>query len=31
VTHAFGSGKRIKKIYTSEQLYAEVQKLEPTI
>jgi len=30
VTHAFGSGKRIKKIYTSEQLYAEVQKIEQT-
>ena len=28
VTHAFGSGKRIKKIYTSEQLFDEVQKFE---
>jgi len=26
VTHAFGSGKRINKIYTVEQLYDEVQK-----
>lgn len=31
VIHAFGSGKRIKKIYTSEQLYGEVQKIEPTV
>jgi hypothetical protein len=28
VTHAFGSGKRINKIYTSEQLYDEVMKFE---
>jgi hypothetical protein len=26
VTHAFGSGKRIKKIYTPEQLFDEVEK-----
>jgi hypothetical protein len=28
VTHAFGSGKRIKKIYTVEQLQFEVFKME---
>ena len=28
VVHAFGSGKRINKIYTSEQLFDEVQKFE---
>jgi hypothetical protein len=28
VTHAFGTGKRINKIYTSEQLYDEVMKFE---
>ena len=27
-THSFGSGKRINKIYTSEQLFDEVQKFE---
>jgi hypothetical protein len=28
VTHAFGSGKRINKIYTTEQLQFEVFKME---
>jgi hypothetical protein len=28
VTHAYGNGKRFKKIYTSEQLFDEVQKFE---
>ena len=28
VTHAFGSGKRINKIYTPEQLFDEVEKFE---
>ena len=28
VTHAYGSGKRINKIYTSEQLFDEVAKFE---
>ena len=28
VTHAFGSGKRFKKIYTTEQLQFEVFKME---
>lgn len=28
VTHFFGSGKRINKIYSAEQLIAEIQKLE---
>lgn len=28
VTHAFGSGNRIKKIYTTEQLQYEVFKME---
>ena len=28
VTHSFGSGKRINKIYTSEQLFDQVQKFE---
>ena len=28
VTHAYGSGKRFKKIYTSEQLFDEVAKFE---
>jgi hypothetical protein len=28
VTHAFGSGKRIKKIYTPEQMYVEALKFE---
>ncbi len=28
VTHAFGSGKRINKIYSAEQLVAEIQKME---
>jgi hypothetical protein len=28
VTHAFGSGKRIKKIYTAEQLQWETFKME---
>lgn len=31
VTHAFGSGKRINKIYTSEQLLEQVEKFEPVI
>lgn len=29
VTHAFGSGKRINKIYTVEQLQEQVAKFEP--
>jgi hypothetical protein len=29
VTHAFGSGKRIRKVYTTEQLILEIAKLEP--
>jgi len=29
VTHAFGSGKRIKKIYTPDQLFTEASRLEP--
>jgi hypothetical protein len=29
VTHAFGSGKRIRKVYTTEQLILEITKLEP--
>ena len=28
VTHAYGSGKRIKKIYTGDQLAFEIEKLE---
>ena len=28
VIHAYGSGKRITKIYNSEQLFNEVQKIE---
>jgi hypothetical protein len=28
VTHSFGSGKRIKKIYTTEQLQWEIFKME---
>jgi hypothetical protein len=28
VTHAYGSGKRINKIYDSEQLFDQVQKIE---
>jgi hypothetical protein len=28
VTHAFGSGKRINKIYTPDQLFDEASKLE---
>jgi len=27
VTHSFGSGKRIKKIYTKEQLTEQINKL----
>ena len=27
VTHAFGSGKRINKIYTQEQLIEQIEKL----
>jgi hypothetical protein len=27
VTHAFGNGKRINKIYTQEQLTAQIDKL----
>jgi hypothetical protein len=29
VTHAFGSGKRINKVYTPEQLFVEASKFEP--
>ncbi len=29
VTHAFGSGKRINKIYTVDQLIEQVEKFEP--
>jgi hypothetical protein len=29
VTHAFGSGKRISKIYTPDQLFVEASKFEP--
>jgi hypothetical protein len=29
VTHAFGSGKRIRKVYTPEQLFVEASKFEP--
>lgn len=28
VTHSYGSGKRIKKIYTNDQLAFEIEKLE---
>ena len=28
VTHAYGSGNRINKIYDSEQLFDQVQKIE---
>lgn len=28
VTHAFGSGKRINKIYTPDQLFEQVKKFE---
>jgi hypothetical protein len=28
VTHAFGNGKRFKKIYTGDQLAFEIEKLE---
>jgi len=28
VTHSWGSGRRLKKIYTSEQLFDEVAKFE---
>lgn len=31
VAHAFGSGKRINKIYTFEQLLEQVEKFEPTV
>jgi hypothetical protein len=31
VTHAFGSGKRIRKVYTPEQMLAEASKFEPVI
>ena len=29
VTHAFGSGKRIRKVYTTDQLIMEIAKHEP--
>ena len=29
VVHAFGSGKRISKIYTPDQLFVEASKFEP--
>ncbi len=31
VTHAFGSGKRIRKIYTPDQMLAEALKFDPTL
>lgn len=31
VTHAFGSGKRIRKVYTPEQMFVEASKFEPVI
>lgn len=31
VTHFFGSGKRINKLYTAEQLTEQVNKLQTTI
>ena len=31
VTHAFGSGKHIRKVYTPEQMLAEASKFEPVI
>jgi hypothetical protein len=31
VTHAFGSGKRIRKIYTPDQMLTEALKFDPTL
>lgn len=31
VTHAFGSGKRIRKVYTPEQLLIEACKFDPKL
>ena len=31
VTHAFGSGKRIRKIYTPQQMLAEAAKFDPRL
>ena len=31
VTHAFGSGKRIRKVYTPDQMLTEALKFDPTL
>jgi 5-hydroxyisourate hydrolase-like protein (transthyretin family) len=31
VTHAFGSGKRIRKVYTPDQLFFEAVKFDPKL
>lgn len=31
VTHAFGSGKRIRKVYTPEQMLIEAAKFDPKL
>jgi hypothetical protein len=31
VTHVFGSGKRVRKVYTPEQMFVEASKFETVI